>query len=161
MMSARHLGGDRLGYMRLVTLVVVICALLVPPAALGTVATPDGQPSATAVSAAKPNIIVFYLDDLNPHDGRLWGNPAITPNLHELFVAGGVHLPNAIGETPLCCPGRGGVLTGLHTHNHGVTVNDVRLFNPGEHIGEALRDVGYASHMIGKYFNWSDRLTAA
>jgi len=76
--------------MRLATLAVVICALLVPPAALGTVATPDGQLSATAVSAAKPNIIVFYLDDLNPHDGRLWGNPAITPNLHELFVAGGV-----------------------------------------------------------------------
>lgn len=146
---------------RLLTLVVVTCSLFGAPPAIGaddSAAPPNSSRSSSR--APQPNIVVFYLDDVNPHDGRLWSDPTLTPTLYDLFVAHGTHLPNAIGETPLCCPARGGLLTGLHTHNHGVKENDVRLFNPANHLGRELSDSGYATSMIGKYFNWAERLSA-
>lgn len=132
-----------------------------PAATDGSEGTPATGIQSSPADPEQPNIIVFFLDDLNPHDGRLWSDPSITPTMYDLFVANGVHFKNAITETPLCCPGRAGLLTGLHTHNHGVTYNDVRLFNPSEHIGRALKDVGYETMLIGKYFNHPNYLTAA
>ncbi|MEA2676875.1 MAG: hypothetical protein QOJ81_1016 [Chloroflexota bacterium] len=107
----------------------------------------------TAVNAASPNIVVFYLDDAAPHDGRLWTDPSRTPALYNTFVAHGIHFPNAIGEAPLCCPGRASLLTGLHTHNNGVGSNDARLFSPQETVAGALKDAGYSTIWIGKYMN--------
>lgn len=125
-------------------------------------AAPDGpRPPGTVAALDKPNIVVFYLDDTSPHDGRLWTNPAITPNLTDLFVTHGVHFPNAIGETPLCCPARSTLLTGLHTHNHGVKINDGQLFNPGETVARELTNSGYSTMLLGKYLNKVDAFTPA
>ena len=88
-------------------------------------------PAAIAGHAARPNIVVIYMDDVSPHDGRLWSDPTLTPTLYNYFVAHGLHFQNSVGETPLCCPGRAGLLTGLHTHNHGVISNNALLFHPG------------------------------
>jgi len=110
----------------------------------------------SAAPAAPPNIVVFYLDDVSSMAGspmKLWEDPNIAPTVKNLFVDHGIDFTNAIGETSLCCPGRGSLLTGQHTHNHGVLLNDGRLFNPGEHIGKALKDAGYATMFIGKYLN--------
>ena len=101
----------------------------------------------------KPNIVVFYIDDMQPNDGRLWDDPDITPNLYNLFVAHGIHFDNAIGETPLCCPSRTTLLTGLHTHNTGVTLNNAALFNPGETVAKELQKSGYDTMIVGKYLN--------
>lgn len=120
-----------------------------------TMSTTVAEAAGSPAPPDKPNIVVFYLDDVAPNDGRLWADPDITPALYDLFVAHGVHFPNAIGETPLCCPGRAGLLTGLHTFNHGVIVNDARLFNPAEHVGKELTAAGYDTMLIGKYFNHS------
>ncbi|MGZ5422764.1 MAG: sulfatase-like hydrolase/transferase, partial [Aeromicrobium sp.] len=93
------------------------------------------------------------------HDGRLWSDRALTPTLYDKFVANGVHFPNAIAETPLCCPSRGTLLTGLHTHNHGVKENDVVLFDPSESIATELQSVGYETMWLGKYMNRPEHLT--
>lgn len=135
----------------LVALTVIVCGLLGVPTALADLVPVDPP--------AQPNIVVFYMDDVSPHDGGLWSNPDLTPTLHDLFIAHGIHFTNSIGETPLCCPGRVGLLTGLHTHNHGVIVNDGRLFRPKMHIGKALGDAGYTTVYIGKYLNLNNRLT--
>ena len=124
------------------------------------------EPGATPLSspapvAGRPNIVVIYLDDVAPHDGRLWNDPARTPNLHEQFVAHGVTFENAIGETPLCCPGRVDMLTGLHGHNSGVTRNFAPSFDPSMHIGKQLLGAGYSSMWIGKYLNNNDKLDPA
>ena len=113
----------------------------------------------TAAEPTRPNIVLIYMDDVSPHDGRLWTDPDLTPTLYKRFVERGIHFENAIGETPVCCPGRAGLLTGLHTHNHGVTRNDARLFKPGMHIGKALKGAGYATMFIGKYMNNNKYLT--
>ncbi len=122
---------------------------------------PAAASSASSAVSTKPNIVVFYLDDVNPHDGRLWSDASLTPALHHYFVEQGTQFSAAIGETPLCCPGRAGLLTSLHTHNHGVQSNDARLLNPGEHIGRAMKRAGYASMFIGKYLNKNSYLTTA
>jgi arylsulfatase A-like enzyme len=125
-----------------------------------------GNPSSAALPGLtlpgnRPNIIVFYLDDTSPAQGLLWNSAVRTPTINDLFVKHGISFPNAIGETPFCCPGRAGLLTGLHTRNHGVTYNDARLFKPREHIGHALRESGYDTFMIGKYYNLADKLSSA
>lgn len=106
-----------------------------------------------------PNIVVFYLDDVSPHDGRLWNDPSRTPAIYEHFIEHGIEFENAIGENPLCCPGRANFLTGLHTHNNGVVQNDAQLFDPSEHIGKALKGVGYSTMYIGKYLNLNSSLS--
>jgi arylsulfatase A-like enzyme len=102
---------------------------------------------------------MFLLDDTNPMDGRLWNNPSLTPTLYDKFVAHGTFFPNAIDDTPLCCPARATLLTGLHSFNHGVTVNNVQLFNPSESIAVEMDKVNYQTMLIGKYMNKSDSLT--
>ena len=52
--------------------------------------------------AARPDIVVIYLDDVDPHDARLWRNQKRTPTLASLFARSGVHFTSAISETPLC-----------------------------------------------------------
>ncbi len=125
---------------------------------LGTPAASAEEPTTTT---AQPNIVVFYIDDAAPHDGRLWNDPARTPNIVERFYDNGFEFTNAIVENPLCCPARGNFLTGLHTHNNGVVANDARLFDPSVHIGKSLKDAGYATMFIGKYLNNNRNLTAA
>ncbi len=127
--------------------------------AVGTVLSGQAPVEPVHAATAKPNIVVFYLDDVAPHDGRLWSDPELTPTIYDRFVAHGVHFPSAIGETPLCCPARATLMTGLHTHNHGVAVNDVALFNPGETVATELSAAGYATMLIGKYLNKSETLS--
>jgi arylsulfatase A-like enzyme len=115
----------------------------------------------SALPNSAPNIVVFYVDDVAPHDGSLWNDASRTPYFVDRFINHGITFPNAIGEDPLCCPGRGGLLTGLHTHNHGVMINDARLFDPSEHIGKAMQEAGYASFFLGKYLNDVNKLTPA
>ena len=136
--------GMRVSLARRAVVAALICATLAAVVSAGAVPT---------AAAAKPNIVVFYLDDAAPHDGRLWSDPARTPALYNTFIANGINFPNAIGEAPLCCPGRASLLTGLHTHNNGVGSNDARLFSPQETVAGALKDVGYTTMWIGKYMN--------
>ena len=63
------------------------------------------------------------------------------------------------GETPTCAPGRAGLLTGLHTHNHGVyQTDDGTLFQPDETIATELQGVGYHTIEVGKYLNLFERI---
>lgn len=110
------------------------------------------QPTPLA-AAAKPNIVVFYLDDVAPHDGRLWSDPQRTPAIYDTFIAHGLHFTHAYGEAPLCCPSRASVLSGLHTHNNGVNANDARLYVPQESVVNELTGAGYTTMWIGKYMN--------
>src|SRR6187551_3482964 len=96
-----------------------------------------------AAEDERPNIVFFYLDDLSPHDARLWSDPALTPNLYHYFVEHGISFANAFGESPLCCPGRAGLLTGLHTHNNGVFRNNIHFLHPTNIVATDLQDAGY------------------
>lgn len=112
-------------------------------------------PNGTDPRSSTPDIVVILLDDVPPLDGRLW-QPL--PNIRRTFVQQAVEFTDAHGETPTCCPGRAGFLTGLHTHHHGAYKTDGTLFKPGETIATALSDVGYHTIQVGKYLNLFERI---
>ncbi len=101
----------------------------------------------------RPDIIVIYLDDVDPHDARLWRNEKRTPTLSTMFAKSGVQFSNAIAETPLCSPGRAALLTGQHTANHGVDDNVAAPFDPRVTVATELREAGYQTMFVGKYLN--------
>lgn len=101
----------------------------------------------------RPDIVILYLDDVDPHDGRLWNDPRRTPTLARLFAQGGIEMTHAVAETPLCSPGRASLLTGRHTLNHGVDGNIAGPFDPSVTIGSELQDAGYHTIFVGKYLN--------
>ena len=101
----------------------------------------------------RPDIIVLYLDDVDPHDARLWRHEQRTPTLAKLFDQAGVHFTSAVTETPLCSPGRAALLTGRHTANHDVTENVAAPFDPRVTIATEMREAGYQTMLVGKYLN--------
>lgn len=137
---------------RAATAVALSTMLLLPAPALGS--DPVVQAFAPAASQAgapgRPNILVILVDDLAAMDGRLLPH---LPVIQSLFVRDGVTFTDAHGESPLCCPGRAGYLTGLHTFNHGVVENDMSLFDDSMTIATQLRKSGYHTFYAGKYLN--------
>ncbi|MDQ3554745.1 MAG: sulfatase-like hydrolase/transferase, partial [Chloroflexota bacterium] len=104
----------------------------------------------------RPDIVVVMVDDF----GAL-AAPAVlsrTPTLRRLFLDQGITFERAYGETPLCCPGRAGFLTGRHTHEHGVIRNQGTLFDPSVTIATKLTRVGYHTMLVGKYLNGVNKI---
>jgi N-acetylglucosamine-6-sulfatase len=131
----------------LASLLVLVLVLLLAPAASAGSRTADA-----GTTPARPDIIVIYIDDVPPIDGRFW-NVGRTPNIRKYIIDNGLTFRHAVDEAPLCCPARANLLTGLHTRNNHVTINDANLFEPSETIATELHDVGYHTAWIGKYLN--------
>lgn len=70
---------------------------------------------------------------------------------------GGLWFGNAIVTTPLCCPSRSTILTGLYAHNHHVDGNDpTPLFDlryNTKTLQSYLQDAGYRTGVFGKFLN--------
>lgn len=111
-----------------------------------------------AVAARPPDIVLLVLDDVGATDDRLWEH---LPAMRRLFLEQGLVADQAIGNTPLCCPARATLLTGLRSRDHGVVRNDARLFDPRVTLATALDARGYATALFGKYFNGYGRIGTA
>lgn len=134
---------------------LVVALAAAPPTGVVAGAGLAGAPSpSTEVPPrpSRPDIIVIYVDDVAPLDGRLW-TAERTPAIRQWILDRGVTFQDAIDEAPLCCPARANLLSGLHTHNNGVVRNDATLFDPRVTIASELHDVGYHTAWIGKYLN--------
>jgi N-acetylglucosamine-6-sulfatase len=114
---------------------------------------PAGSPS--TATTTRPSIVVVMVDDLPAMDDRILSR---LPNIKSLFLDHGVRFADYQGDTPLCCPGRVNVLTGLYTTHHGVVVNDARLFHPEMTIATQLQAAGYYTFIAGKYLNRTGQL---
>lgn len=124
---------------------VVACAASITPAA--------SQP-VTAANDPRPNIVVMYLDDVNPIHRKLWCTDR-TPNLAR-FCRKGVEFKNAYGSTPICGPARASLLTGQYGHNDGVTDNSAEAFSrfdPSSTVATKMQGAGYHTIFAGKPIN--------
>ena len=63
----------------------------------------------------------------------------------------GVSFSNGFVTTPLCCPSRASILTGLYAHDTGVHINSDQLTQPT--FVESLHANGYLTGIVGKYLN--------
>ena len=114
--------------------------------------------TATALCAARPNIILIMSDDMGFSDLGCYGGEIQTPNLDRL-AKGGVRL-SQFYNAGRCCPTRASLLTGLYPHQAGIghMMEDRGhdgyrgdLNNRCVTIAEVLKPAGYRTYAVGKW----------
>ncbi|WP_309716820.1 arylsulfatase [Armatimonas sp.] len=106
----------------------------------------------------KPNIIFVLADDLGYGELGCFGQKLIpTPHLDKM-AAEGMKLTQFYAGAPVCAPSRSVLMTGLHTGhtrvrgNAGPTNPTAQMLRKGDlTVAEALKSVGYATALIGKW----------
>ena len=106
----------------------------------------------------KPNILLFVTDEHRLSGLSCFGNsPCKTPNIDKLAKRG-VLFSNTYTTCPLCTPARASLITGLHTHAHGMVSNqydmgcDVHeLPDSPRLLSRRLADNGYKCGYVGKW----------
>ncbi|MEM9587881.1 MAG: sulfatase [Planctomycetota bacterium] len=118
-----------------------------------------------AQQAAKPNVLMIAIDDLNDWVGCMGGHPgARTPNIDRL-AASGTLFTNAHCQAPICGPSRASLFTGLRPSTTGIYLQindrDIRDSNQATRQCTFLPDYfeahGYKSLAAGKLFHNGDR----
>lgn len=130
----------------------VVTATLV---AFVAIAVAPFLPSRVAARDRRPNVVLILTDDQSfdsiPHD------PAVMPALQAMLQDSSDHwvwFRNAFIQTPLCCPSRSTILTGLYSHHTGVRTNyDGAKVDESSTVATWLHDAGYHTGLIGKYVN--------
>lgn len=108
-----------------------------------------------AAAAAKPNIIVFYLDDMGwAQPGAYGGKLAPTPNMDAL-ATNGVRFTNGYSSGCVCSPGRVGLMTGRYQARTGHDANPTKegreLLLSETTMAQHLKPSGYTSGIVGKW----------
>ncbi len=106
-------------------------------------------------AAGKPNIVVFYLDDMAWADPGIYGGKlAPTPHM-DAIARSGVRFTNGYSSAPVCSPARVGLLTGRYQARTG---HDAQPTAPGRElllsektIAQYLKSAGYATGIVGKW----------
>jgi len=103
----------------------------------------------------KPNIVIFFADDMGYGDLGCFGSPNIrTPHIDKLANEG-IKLTSFYVAGPVCTPSRAGLMSGrypIHTLPGNLGPNSKNGF-PAEEliIPEVLKGAGYKSMAIGKW----------
>ncbi len=118
-----------------VQLALILSWLVVPVATQNVVA-----------QAARPNILLIISDD------QRYDSMNYMPRTKSRIFDQGVKFANAYATTPLCCPSRASILTGMYAHNHNVRDNNAPLAAPT--FMQYLHDNGYYTGIVGKYLGY-------
>ena len=109
----------------------------------------------SSAADAKPNVVLFYLDDMGwAQPGCYGGKLAPTPHIDEL-AAGGVRFTDGYSSGCVCSPGRVGLLTGRYQARTGHDANPNRagreLLLSETTIAQRLKPLGYTTGIVGKW----------
>jgi arylsulfatase A-like enzyme len=108
-----------------------------------------------AAETAKPNILIFYLDDMGwAQPGAYGGKLAPTPNMDAL-AANGVRFTNGYSSGCICSPGRVGLMTGRYQARTGHDANPTQegreLLLSELTLAQHLKPAGYTTGIVGKW----------
>lgn len=111
--------------------------------------------TAPHAAGSKPNVLVFYVDDMGwAQPGCYGGKMAPTPNMDAL-AKGGVRFTNGYSSGCVCSPGRVGLMTGRYQARTGHDANPGR---PGRELplsettmAQRLKAAGYTTGIVGKW----------
>lgn len=93
----------------------------------------------------RPNFLIIVTDD------QRLDTMEYMPNTRQLIFDQGVTFANGFVTTPLCCPSRASILTGMYAHNHGIRENEDKLNHTT--FMEVMHENGYYTGLVGKYLN--------
>ena len=105
-----------------------------------------------------PNIVLFLTDD---QDSELGGMEPL-PKARSWIAENGVTFENSFVSTPVCCPSRSSILTGLYQPNSRVVNNSLegncwgtewRENGEQKTFATSLKANGYTTFYAGKYLN--------
>lgn len=131
----------------------------------GCAATPPSQvrvaDARSARSVGAPNVIVIMADDLGYADISAYGIHRIpTPNIDRIGSEG-VKFTDGYSTAPVCSPSRAGTQTGRYQQRFGFEFNNGPAKRDAEEglgldvgevtLGQALRENGYHTGLIGKW----------
>jgi arylsulfatase A-like enzyme len=107
------------------------------------------------LAAPKPNIVIFYLDDMGwAQPGAYGGKLAPTPNMDRI-AAEGVRFTNGYSSGCVCSPGRVGLMTGRYQARTGHDANPTRegreLLLSEKTMAQHLKPAGYTTGIVGKW----------
>lgn len=111
--------------------------------------------AAHAADVAKPNILIFYMDDMGwAQPGAYGGKMVPTPNMDAL-AAGGVRFTNGYSSGCVCSPGRVGLMTGRYQARTGHDANPGKagreLLLSETTMAQHLKTAGYTTGLVGKW----------
>ncbi len=103
----------------------------------------------------KPNVLVFYLDDMGwAQPGSYGGKMAPTPNIDAL-AASGVRFTDGYSSGCICSPGRVGLMTGRYQARTGHDANPTRagreLLLTETTMAQRMKSAGYTTGIVGKW----------
>ena len=139
--AARRPGDERRPYRRsLRTTILIACAL---------------TPALFAAAPQKPNILIFYVDDMGwAQPGCYGGKLAPTPAMDAL-AKNGVRFTDGYVSACVCGPSRVGLLTGRYQARTGHDANGNRdgreLLLSETTIAQRLKAAGYTTGIVGKW----------
>ncbi|MEM0925392.1 MAG: sulfatase-like hydrolase/transferase [Planctomycetota bacterium] len=127
-------------------LITIFIGLIVP--SVGGVSASEQ----TAIQPDRPNMVFILTDD---HRWDSYGAAKVhrirTPHLDRI-ASRGTRFENAFVTLAICSPSRAACLTGRYGSANGVTsVGNVSLRDGEATFAQALRDVGYATGVTGKW----------
>ncbi len=106
---------------------------------------------ARAKSDRRPNVLFILPDEWRAQALGSMGNTDVrTPHIDK--IAGeGILFRNTLANTPVCCPARANIQTGMYTSRNGMVANDLRLRESLKGMGTAFSRAGYRTGYVGKW----------
>jgi arylsulfatase A-like enzyme len=113
--------------------------------------------AAFAQSAAprKPNVLLFYADDLGYRELACYGSPEFrTPHIDSI-AKNGIRFTSGYVSAPLCSPSRAGLMTGRYQtrfgHENNTMAPEGHLPFTETTLANRMKTLGYATGMTGKW----------
>jgi len=134
-------------------LTLFICAITLT--ALAGCHPPENIQNDIADADTRPNIVIFYIDDLGFGDLGIYGASGVeTPNIDRL-ADNGLRFTDAHSTAATCTPSRYSLLTGEHGFriNAAILKGDApALIKPGKPtLPGMLQEAGYTTGVVGKW----------
>jgi len=112
---------------------------------------------ANLVVPQKPNILIFFCDDMGLGDAGCYGQEKIlTPNIDKLANQG-IRFTDAYTASPVSAPSRSCLMTGTHgghtrvRNNKSIQGDEIGFVDSTFTMAELLKNVGYVTGIFGKW----------